>query len=278
MSSKDRRGWTHERCTHCVERGAGPDRGKHLGRNVNGYLHCLRCGYSKSNKGIRSPSRGTNVDSRTSSSSSFPSSIARERIPLLINALDTSDRGTHFAKYLSKLWPWKLSIEEIDPYVERYTPDSVVFRLQSIDGRRGSFERYFGRVKKCKQSGELGWCYPGQPEPFGSSVILVEGIADAIAASSLQHTGVALMGTGNAKLAPKMLPLLRARITLLLDGDDTGRRATLNLGRTLLKLRRPFSMATCPEGTDPASLGRNGVLKVLESARRVDSLRSLLNE
>lgn len=273
MTTKDRAGWVHEQCTHCVERGAGYDYGKHLGRK-GPFLHCLRCGYSERTKGGGARNWNRDVDS--------PGLIHPSRIAFSVpppTFIIPTDRGTPYALGLSKLWNWKLSVEEVDPYVSYYTPDSVVFNIRSLDGRTGTFERYFGRDKKCKQTGELGWCIPGSSGALLENVIFVEGVADAISASdSMTTSGLALMGTGNSKLSPLFLPTLSGhRITLLMDGDLPGRRATREIGRWLLRLRMPFSVGTCPEGTDPASLGRDGVNRILESRREVKRIGELIS-
>lgn len=265
MPTKDRRGWVHEPCPYCLQRGAGIDHGRHLGRNGI-FLHCLRCGFSGRTRGA--PRDRVRVVDSPRPVPSQPTGGSRFFLPDA-----PPDRGIQYAKHLSELWHWHLSLEELDPFVAFYSPDAITFNVTALDGRRGYFERYFGRDRKCKQSGELGWCYPGEG-PLKESVTLVEGIADAIACSSSTKSSVALMGTGNAKLAYRMLKHLDGRqITVLMDGDAAGRRAERTVGRALLRQRKEFLLGRVPDAQDPASLGRAGVNGLqLKRVRRIEDL------
>lgn len=86
------------------------------------------------------------------------------------------------------------------------------------------------------------------------SVCLVEGYMDEL---MLNLHDIAALGTCGTALTDQQAELLVARhghIVLLFDGDEAGRRATLNAALTLLprvKARTRLSVLAMPDGVDP---------------------------
>jgi len=98
---------------------------------------------------------------------------------------------------------------------------------------------------------------PGQP------VIVVEGATDAAVC------GPGFVATLGAKCSQDQAALIAAsgasEAIVLFDGDTGGRegapKVALTLGSAL-----PTRYATCPEGTDPGTLGRDRSIQIAHSA------------
>jgi DNA primase len=85
----------------------------------------------------------------------------------------------------------------------------------------------------------------------GRNVIVVEGLFDAMKIHQAGHpTVVALMGSSFSQRQSELLLNHFASVTLMLDGDETGRRAAEVIAQ-LLKPKRPVHKVELPNGVQP---------------------------
>jgi hypothetical protein len=104
----------------------------------------------------------------------------------------------------------------------------------------------------------------------GDPVVLVEGPMDAAVC------GPGFVSVGGAALSMRQAVLLAgtgaSEAIVLFDGDDAGRAGTWGRGRgdggavAMLAAFMPTRAARCPEGTDPAQLGRERAMELALSA------------
>jgi len=87
----------------------------------------------------------------------------------------------------------------------------------------------------------------------GQRVVLTEGVEDAlaVAAACPDVAAWAVLGTANA--ATVQLPH-RALVTLCLDGDDAGQKATATAMKALRSSGHDVLVAALPDGLDPAAM------------------------
>ncbi|WP_222184656.1 DUF7146 domain-containing protein [Geminicoccus harenae] len=87
----------------------------------------------------------------------------------------------------------------------------------------------------------------------GQRVVLTEGVEDAlaVAAACPDVAAWAVLGTANA--ATVQLPH-RALVTLCLDGDDAGQKATAAAMKALRSSGHDVLVAALPDGLDPAAM------------------------
>ena len=87
-------------------------------------------------------------------------------------------------------------------------------------------------------------------------LVLVEGYTDVMAAHQVGHENVAaVLGTSTTEDHAALIKRTGARrVTLVFDGDDAGRNASLRALRGLLPLGLELVVATLPKGVDPADL------------------------
>jgi DNA primase len=87
----------------------------------------------------------------------------------------------------------------------------------------------------------------------GDHVILVEGFFDALKVHQAGHAVVALMGASFSQRQSELLLSHFARVTLMLDGDETGRRAAEMIAQ-LLKPTVSVHKVELPQGVQPDQL------------------------
>jgi len=85
------------------------------------------------------------------------------------------------------------------------------------------------------------------------NVIVVEGFFDALKVHQAGHAVVALMGTSFSQRQSELMTGHFARVTLLLDGDEPGRRAAEIIAQSLL-LKMPVDKTDLPKGVQPDQL------------------------
>jgi hypothetical protein len=85
------------------------------------------------------------------------------------------------------------------------------------------------------------------------NVIVVEGFFDALKVHQAGHAVVALMGTSFSQRQSELLTSHFARVTLLLDGDQPGRRAAEIIAQSLLP-KMPVDQTDLPKGVQPDQL------------------------
>ncbi len=75
------------------------------------------------------------------------------------------------------------------------------------------------------------------------AVYVVEGFMDVFALYRVGiKASVALMGTAFTEYHARLLKMLQVEVRILLDGDDAGRKGTLNMCSTLDKLKIPYAI------------------------------------
>ena len=84
-------------------------------------------------------------------------------------------------------------------------------------------------------------------------VIVVEGFFDALKVHQAGHAVVALMGTSFSQRQSELLTSHFARVTLLLDGDQPGRRAAEIIAQSL-RLKMPVDKVALPKDVQPDQL------------------------
>ncbi len=94
--------------------------------------------------------------------------------------------------------------------------------------------------------------YHRVPENLQQSLVLVECPWGVMRLAQLQIPAVALLGTHLSPSQQALLPTTTP-VILMFDGDQTGRKATLRIHKTLQPSRRVFSLSL-PDGTDPDDL------------------------
>ena len=87
----------------------------------------------------------------------------------------------------------------------------------------------------------------------GRHVVVVEGFFDALKVHQAGHAVVALMGTSFSQRQSELLTGHFARVTLLLDGDEPGRRAAEIIAQLLLP-NLPVDRVELPNGVQPDQL------------------------
>ena len=107
----------------------------------------------------------------------------------------------------------------------------------------------------------------------GDEVFLVEGPMDAIVCgpgfvASLGST----LSTQQALLIASKKP---KKVTILYDGDEAGHKGSKK-AHELLEAFVPTRAATCPDGTDPADLGRDRCLSLAYNAKGRDYISPLV--
>ena len=109
----------------------------------------------------------------------------------------------------------------------------------------------------------------------GEPCFLVEGPLDAVVCGP---GFVACMGS---KLSIQQAYLLASAepsdVTIMFDGDDAGRKGAEG-ARRLLSSFIPTKIAQCPEGTDPADLGRSRCLQLSSKSRLGWQVRPLVSK
>jgi len=85
------------------------------------------------------------------------------------------------------------------------------------------------------------------------NVIVVEGFFDALKVHQAGHAVVALMGTSFSQRQSELLTSHFTRVTLMLDGDQPGRRAAEFMAQLLLP-KMPVDKVALPKGVQPDQL------------------------
>ena len=103
------------------------------------------------------------------------------------------------------------------------------------------------------------------------SVIVMEGFMDVIRASTIGiRNTVALMGTALTKEQISLIKRLSNNIILCLDGDDPGRHAAANIGKTLLDEGIEVKIVTLPNPDDPDTYilknGKDKFISLIDNA------------
>lgn len=112
------------------------------------------------------------------------------------------------------------------------------------------------------------WVYPKfyvclvheQFNKIQSPVYLVEGVWDALSLIQLGKTAFPLLGTRLPKLLVHYLRLLQCPVVIMLDGDNSGRRAADKMFNNLKLICPELSIILLPDGEDPNSLLQKGEL------------------
>lgn len=162
--------------------------------------------------------------------------------------------------------------------------DRIMFPLYDINGRVVGFSgRVYNNIKDNKyvntketpifKKGECLYHYHIAKEEarISKSVIIMEGFMDVIRASTIGvRNTVALMGTALTDEQIKLVKRLSKNIILCLDGDNPGKKATYNIGNTLLKENIEVKVITLPNDDDPDSFilkeGKDAFLSYIENA------------
>jgi len=93
----------------------------------------------------------------------------------------------------------------------------------------------------------------------GAEVIVVEGFFDCMKVWQTGHSQVvALMGSALSEHQERLLVGHFKRVTLLLDGDDAGRKAAEEIARSLIR-RVHVRIAELPEGKQPDQLNQEQI-------------------
>ena len=128
----------------------------------------------------------------------------------------------------------KLSLDTINKFEVGYDPktDSLTFPVY-VDGkcifvakRRVKYKRFDLPEINPKPIYGLDYCK-------GDSVIVCEGIIDALTCWSYGKEAIALFGTGSDYQARQLNNIRQRHIVLALDGDDAGRRGAKNISKYL---------------------------------------------
>ena len=90
------------------------------------------------------------------------------------------------------------------------------------------------------------------------NVIVVEGFFDALKVHQAGHSVVALMGASFSQRQSELLLSHFASITLMLDGDEPGRRAAEFIAQ-LLKPRVPVNKVELPDHIQPDQLSSSEI-------------------
>lgn len=98
-------------------------------------------------------------------------------------------------------------------------------------------------------------------------VIVVEGFFDALKVHQAGHSVVALMGASFSQRQSELLLSSFARVTLMLDGDETGRRAG-ELIAQLLKPKVPVRKVELPNSVQPDQLSSAEINVLVGPANR----------
>jgi DNA primase len=99
-------------------------------------------------------------------------------------------------------------------------------------------------------------------------VIVVEGFFDALKVHQAGHPAVvALMGASFSQRQSELLLSRFARVTLMLDGDETGRRASEVIAQ-LLKPKVPVHTVALPNGVQPDQLSSAEINTFVDPASR----------
>ena len=99
-------------------------------------------------------------------------------------------------------------------------------------------------------------------------VIVVEGFFDALKVHQAGHPEVvALMGSSFSQRQSELLLSRFARVTLMLDGDETGRRASEVIAQ-LLKPKVPVHTVALPNGVQPDQLSSAEINTFVDPASR----------
>lgn len=93
-------------------------------------------------------------------------------------------------------------------------------------------------------------------------IVVVEGFFDVLALYRSGIESVALMGSSVSAHQQEQLLSLEQRLTLMLDGDDAGRRGMAKALETLQK-SRPIKAIYLPEGIQPEHLGSRYLREIL---------------
>lgn len=93
-------------------------------------------------------------------------------------------------------------------------------------------------------------------------IVVVEGFFDVLALYRSGIESVALMGSSVSAHQQEQLLSLEQRLTLMLDGDDAGRRGMAKALETLQK-SRPIKAVYLPEGIQPEHLGSRYLREIL---------------
>ncbi len=172
-----------------------------------------------------------------------------------------------------------LSNDSHDIYSNR-----IMFPLYDINGKVVAFSgRLYNDDKNNKyvntketpifKKGECLYHYHIAKEEarIKKNVIIMEGFMDVIRASTIGiKNTIALMGTALTKEQIKLIKRLSNNIILCLDGDEPGRKASLNIGNIFLKENIEVKIITLPNDDDPDSFilkeGKESFLAYLENA------------
>ena len=99
----------------------------------------------------------------------------------------------------------------------------------------------------------------------GNHVIVVEGFFDALKVHQAGHSVVALMGASFSQRQSELLVSHFASITLMLDGDETGRRATEVIAQ-LLQSKVAVNKVELPSRVQPDQLSSAEINLIVGSA------------
>jgi DNA primase len=97
----------------------------------------------------------------------------------------------------------------------------------------------------------------------GPEVVLVEGFFDCISVHQAGFPAVALMGSSLSEVQEELLTAKFARVIVMLDGDEPGRRATVEC-LTRVASRIWARAALVPEGSQPDQMSREELRNILQ--------------
>lgn len=283
---QDARGtlWRHVKCLWCHSRGAGVDRGAHLGIGLRGHLppkvHCFRCGLNALPLGTQLIFENQQDDARQFRLPVMQSVTATNHehieaqdhtpgVPLIGMPRTSSTAKIVTRKLLSK---WKglryedlcrggvhVGDEGLDTvYLPYWTPKGWGYQCRFLDADRK------GKIK-VKTVGPKGVAFLQeqdltQPRDW----VVVEGWADACAVPPPFEPCI-LQGLSNWQN-------LRGTVTLALDRDQPGRRACKKRIISLMKKGVKVFVADDYEAADPGDAGRQLMLKSLTSRTPIETI------
>lgn len=278
--------WRHVRCPYCASRGAGADRGHHLGIGIRPgrppLVHCFRCDLNKLPPGTQFQVGGKVLGLRDlglqpgrmvpSSKKKEDHTAPQERLPgTTLRGLSRSSKTAELLeKKLGSKWPG-LTYEDLcraglrvcdsslrTYYLPYWTPRGWGYQIRNLDtvgarvvtkGPRGvAFLR------------ELDVTIP-------RDWVVVEGWADA-AAVPAPFEPVILNGLSN-------WPKLQGTLTLALDNDKAGQSATKK--RLVQCLQRGVKVYSAEyEAGDPGDAGVANMHVALLKRREISTLTDLI--
>ncbi len=106
------------------------------------------------------------------------------------------------------------------------------------------------------------------------SVVLVEGFFDCMKVTQAGFACVALMGSTMSKAQEHLLAEKFAHVIVMLDGDDVGRRAAIEIGDRLQRAVFHVQVVELPDGVQPDQLSGNELHGLLDGLAEAPSLSS----